>query len=113
MTAIKDRMVAVQRQEQAQAEAAQSQTLADANLYAAEKEADAEAYQITTTALADAERIRLTTAAEKEAVHALLEELEGKGAVGEKFIEYLIAQELKENSKWVINGESTPILDMR
>ena len=113
MTAIKDRMVAVQRQEQAQAEAAQSQTLADADLYAAQKEADAKAYQITTTAQADAERIRLTTAAQQEAVRALLAELEGKGAVGEKFIDYLIAQELKENSKWVIGGESTPILDMR
>lgn len=113
MTAIKDRMVAVQRQEQAQAEAAQRQTIADADLYAAQKQADAEAYQITTTAQADAERIRLTTAAEKEAVQALLAELEGKGAVGEKFIEYLIAQELKENSKWVIGGEGTPILDMR
>lgn len=113
LTAIKDRMVALQRQEQAQAEAAQRQTLADADLYAAEKQADAEAYQITTTAAAEAERIRLTTAAEKEAVNALLAELDGKGAMGEKFIEYLIAQELKDNSKWVIGGEGTPILDMR
>ena len=114
LTAIKDRMVALQRQEQAQAEAAQQQTIADADLYAAEKEADAEAYQITTTAQAEAERIRLTSAAEKEAVNALLAELEGKGAMAEKFIDYLIAQELKENSKWVIGGgEGTPILDMR
>ena len=114
LTAIKDRMVALQRQEQAQAEAAQRQTLADADLYAAQKEADAEAYQITTTAQADAERIRLTSGAEKEAVNALLAELEGKGDVGEKFIEYLIAQQLKENSKWVISGgDGTPILDLR
>ena len=84
LTAIKDRMVALQRQEQAQAEAAQRQTLADADLYAAQKEADAEAYQITTTAQADAERIRLTSAAEKEAVNALLAELEGKGDGGRK-----------------------------
>ncbi len=113
LTAIKDRMVALQRQEQAQAEAAQRQTQADAELYAAEKQADAEAYQITTTALADAERIRLTTAAEKEAVRALIAELEDKGELGEAFIEYLIAQELKENSKWVIGGGGTPIIDLR
>lgn len=113
LTAIKDRMVASQRQEQAQAEAIQRQTQADAELYAAEKQADAEAYQITTTAKANAERIRLTTEAEKEATRALLAELDGKGTLGEAFIEYLIAQELKENSKWVIGGEGTPILDMR
>lgn len=36
----------------------------------------------------------------------MIAELSDKGALGEKFIEYLIAQELKDNSKWVIsNGE--------
>jgi regulator of protease activity HflC (stomatin/prohibitin superfamily) len=113
MTAIKDRMVAVQRQDQAQAEAAQRQTLADADLYAAQKQADAEAYQITTTAQAEAERIRLTTEAEQLAVRAMMTELADKGVMGEKFIEYLIAQELKDNSKWIINGEGTPIVDLR
>ena len=113
LTAIKDRMVAVQRQEQAQAEAAQSKTLADANLYAAQKQAEAEAYQITATAQADAERMRLTAEAQQIAIRSMMAELSEQGALGEKFVEYLIAQELKENSKWVINGDSAPVVDLR
>jgi regulator of protease activity HflC (stomatin/prohibitin superfamily) len=113
LSAIKDRMVAVQRQDQAQAEAAQSKTLADANLYAAQKQAEAEAYQITATAQADAERMRLTAEAQQVAIRTMMAELSEQGALGEKFIEYLIAQELKENSKWIINGDSTPIVDVR
>ena len=113
LTAIKDRMVAVQRQDQAMAEAAQSKTLADANLYAAQKQADAEAYQITTTAQAEAERARLQAEAQQVAIRNLMAELSDQGALGEKMIEYLIAQELKENSKWIINGESTPMIDLR
>jgi hypothetical protein len=27
--------------------------------------------------------------------------------------DYLIAQELKNNSKWIINGEGTPIVDLQ
>ncbi len=102
MTAIKDRMVAVQRQEQAQAEAAQQQTLADAEFYVAQRQADAEAYQITEI-----------TAAQQLAVRAILSELEGKGDLAEMYLQYLIAQELKENSKWVISGDGTPIVDLR
>lgn len=113
LTAIKDRMVAVQRQEQAQAEAAQQKTLADAQFYTAQKEADADAYQISTTAQAEAESIRLTTEARQLSLRAMLAELADKGAIGEKYIDYLIAQELKENSKWILGGESTPIVDLR
>jgi regulator of protease activity HflC (stomatin/prohibitin superfamily) len=113
LSAIKDRMVAVQRQDQAQAEAAQSKTLADANLYASQKQAEAEAYQITATARADAERMQLTAEAQQVAIRAMIAELSEYGALGEKFIEYLIAQELKDNSKWIINGDSTPIVDVR
>jgi membrane protease subunit HflK len=113
LAAIKDRMVAVQRQDQAQAEAAQSKTLADANLYAAQKQAEAEAYQITATAQADAERMRLTAEAQQIAIRSMMAELSEQGPLGEKFIEYLIAQELKENSKWVINGDSSPVVDLR
>ena len=52
------------------------------------------------------------------AVHAdlpcsVLTELEGKGDLANKFIDYLIAQELKDNSKWIINGEGTPIVDLK
>lgn len=113
LTAIKDRMVAVQRQDQAQAEAAQSKTLADANLYASQKQAEAEAYQITATAQADAARMRLHTEEQQLAIRSMMAELSEYGPLGEKFIEFLIAQELKENSKWIINGDSAPIVDVR
>lgn len=102
MAAIRDRMVAVQRQEQAQAEAAQQQTLADADYYVAQRQADAEAYQIAKV-----------TESQQEAMRAIMAELEGKGSLAEMYMQYLIAQELKENSKWVISGEGMPIIDLR
>ncbi|MBN1248177.1 MAG: hypothetical protein JXC32_11005 [Anaerolineae bacterium] len=104
VTAIKDRMVAVQRQEQAQAEAAQRRTLADADYYAAQKKADGDAYEITKLAEADAQRITLTAEAEQTAVEAMLDELQQRGDLAEAYIQLLIAQELKENSKWIISG---------
>jgi len=104
VTAIKDRMVAVQRQEQAQAEAAQRRTLADAEYYAAQKLADGDAYEITKLAEADAGRITMTSAAEQIAVRAMLDELQSRGNLAEAYIQLLIAQELKDNSKWIISG---------
>jgi regulator of protease activity HflC (stomatin/prohibitin superfamily) len=104
VAAIKDRMVAVQRQEQAQAEAAQRRTLADADFYAAQKLADGNAYTITTLAEAESERIGVTSKAEQIAVQAMLDELEQRGSLGEVYIQLLIAQALKENSKWIISG---------
>jgi len=100
--AIKDRMVALQRREQAQTEAEQTKTVADAEFYAAQKQADAEAYQISKTA-----------EARRASIEQLLGELKGHGDLAEKYLDYLIAQELKENSKWVIGGEGTPIIDLR
>ena len=113
LSAIKDRMVAAQRQEQAEAEAAQQRTVADAQFYAAQKEAEADAYRISTTAAAQAEQIQLTTEAQQLAVRAILSELEGKGALAEKYIDYLIAVELKENSKWILGTGAEPILELR
>lgn len=113
LTAIKDRMVASQRQEQAQAEAAQQKTVADAEFYTAQKRAEAAAYEITKTAEAEAERIRLNTEVQQLAIRSIVGELEGKGDLANKFIDYLIAQELKSNSKWIINGEGTPIVDLK
>ncbi len=114
VTAIKDRMVAVQRQEQAQAEAAQHRTLADAEFYAAQKQADGQAYQTIKMAEAEAQRITLTSAAQQEAVHAMLAELEGKGELAGQYIQLLIARELKDNSKWIIsNGETVPVIELR
>jgi regulator of protease activity HflC (stomatin/prohibitin superfamily) len=115
VTAIKDRMVAVQRQEQAAAEAAQQRTLADAEFYAAQKQADGEAYQITKLASAEAERITLTSEAQQTAVRAMLEELEDRGPLAEQYIQLLIAQELRENSKWIISsgGDTVPVVELR
>jgi regulator of protease activity HflC (stomatin/prohibitin superfamily) len=101
--AIKNRMVAVQLQEQAQAEAEQQRTLADSQFYAAQKSADGEAYQTTQLAEAQAEALRI-----------ILQELEDKGELGEKYIQVLIAQQLRENSKWIIsNGGTIPEIDLQ
>lgn len=116
VTAIKDRMVAVQRQEQAQAEAAQRRTLADADFYAAQKKAQGSAYEITALAEADAQRIALTSAVERDAMQAILAALQGKGELGEQYIQLLIAEKLKDNSKWIISGGSggtVPVVELR
>jgi regulator of protease activity HflC (stomatin/prohibitin superfamily) len=112
--AIKDRMVALQRQEQSEAEAAQQRTLADAEFYAAQKQAEGEAYQITKLAEAEAQRIALTAQAQQEAVEAMLDELAGRGPLAEQYIQLLIAQELRENSKWIISGsgETVPVVEV-
>jgi len=103
VSAIKNKMVAVQLQEQASAEAIQQRTKADSEFYAAQKKADGEAYQITRLA-----------EAQKEALRAILQELEGRGALGEQYIQVLIAQALTQNSKWVIsNGGTMPVIDFR
>ncbi len=104
VAAIKDRMVAVQRQEQAEAEAAQRRTLADAEFYAAQKKADGDAYELTKLASAEAERIRLTSTAQQEAVQAMLDELADRGELGKAYLQLLIAQELRNNSKWIISS---------
>jgi membrane protease subunit HflK len=100
--AIEDRMVAVQREEQAAAEAAQQRIIADAAFYAAQKEADAEAYQITQQA-----------AAQADAVQLLLTELDQHPEIAVKYMDLLMTQELRNNSKWIIGANGTPILDLR
>jgi regulator of protease activity HflC (stomatin/prohibitin superfamily) len=113
VNAIKDKMVAEQLQEQATAEADQQRTLADSEFYTAQKQAEGEAYQITKLAEADAARISLTAEAQREALRSVLEELEGKGTLAEDYIQVLIAQELRQNSKWIIsNGQAMPIIDI-
>ena len=102
VTAIEDRMVAVQREEQARAEAATQRIVADAAFYAAQTEADAQAYQISQLA-----------AAQEEAVRLLLTEIDQHPEVADKYLDYLMTQELRNNSKWVIGGSGSPILDLR
>jgi regulator of protease activity HflC (stomatin/prohibitin superfamily) len=112
VNAIKNRMVAVQLQEQAEAEAIQQRTLADSQFYAAQKIAEGEAYQITRLAEAEADRISLTSQAQTQALKNILQELQGKGTLAEQYIQVLIAQELRQNSKWIISsGETMPIID--
>jgi regulator of protease activity HflC (stomatin/prohibitin superfamily) len=102
VSAIEDRMVATQRQSQAEAEAAQQRVLADAEFYAAQKRADAEAYQITQRATAQQASIRL-----------LIGELSQHPEIADKYLDYLMTQELKYNSKWVLGEGGAPILDLR
>ena len=114
VSAIKNKMVAEQLQEQASAEASQKRTVADSEFYAAQKKADGEAYQITALAEAQATQISLSSQAKVEALQAILNELDGKGTLAEQYIQVLIAQELNQNSKWVISsGGAMPILDLR
>ena len=114
VAAIKNKMVAEQLQEQASAEASQKRTVADSEFYAAQKKAEGEAYQITALAEAQAQQISLSSQAKVEALRAILSELDGKGTLAEDYIQVLIAQELNQNSKWVIsNGGAMPILDLR
>jgi regulator of protease activity HflC (stomatin/prohibitin superfamily) len=102
VNAIKDRMVAGELQEQASAEAAQQRTLADSQFYVAQKKAEGEAIQIN-----------VTSEAQLEALRNILEELESSGPLGEKYIQVLIAQELRQNSKWIISsGGTIPVLDL-
>lgn len=99
--AIKNRMVAVQLQQQAEAESTQQRTLADSQYYTAQKQAEGDAYQITRMAEAQAAALRI-----------ILQELEGKGTLGEEYIQVLIAQELRDNSKWIISdGNTMPVID--
>lgn len=114
VSAIKDRMVAAQLQEKATAEAEQQRTLADSEFYTKQKQAEGEAYQITALAEAEAKRIELSSQAQIEALRGILAELEGKGSLAEAYIQVLIAQELRENSKWIISGgDAMPIIDVR
>ncbi len=89
--AIEDRMVATQREAQAGAEAAQQKIQADAAFYASQKQADAEAYQIQQRAVA-----------QKGSVELLLGALSQHPEIAGKYLDYLMTQELKSNSKWVI-----------
>jgi regulator of protease activity HflC (stomatin/prohibitin superfamily) len=100
--AIEARMVAAQLQEQAEAEAARKRTVADADYYAAQRAADAEAYQITQIAKA-----------KRESTEILLKALVGYDTLSEKYLDYLIAQELRENSKWVFGASGAPLIDLR
>ena len=114
VAAIKDKMVSKQLQEKAVSDAAQHKTVADSTFYTAQKKAEGDAYQITQLAEADAQRISLSSKAQVESLRAVLQELEGKGTLGEQYIQVLIAQELRQNSKLIISSSGTmPVIDLR
>jgi len=100
--AIEDRMVAVQKQAQAEAEAAQQKIIADAAFYSSQKQADAEAYQI-----------RQHAQAQEESVQLILKALNQYPEIADRYLEYLKTQELKNNSKWIITqGGVSPLLNL-
>jgi len=99
--AIKQRMVSEQRTVAAKEEATQKQILADAEFYQAGKQAEAARFQIQETAKA-----------QKESIRMLLEELSKHESLGSAYLQYLTAQELKGNSKWIISGGSAPQLHL-
>jgi len=100
--AIKQRMIMEQRTVEAKEQATQKQIIADAQLYETQKTTEAER-----------NRIEQVAEARKESVRMLLEELEKSEKLGEKYLDYLMTQELKDNSKWVISGGSAPELHIR
>ncbi len=111
--AIKNKMVAEQLQEQAAAEAEQQRTLADSQFYTTQKQAEGEAYQTEKLAVAQAYETTKLAEAQAEALRIILQELENQGTLGEQYIQVLMAQELSENSKWIIsNGGTMPGLDL-
>jgi regulator of protease activity HflC (stomatin/prohibitin superfamily) len=99
--AIKQSMVTEQRTVAAREEATQKQITADAALYEAQKQAEAARFKIEETAKA-----------QKASIRMLLEELSKHEALGRKYLEYLIAQELKPNSKWILSGGRVPQLHL-
>lgn len=114
VNAIKEKMVALQMLEKATSDAEQQRTLADSEFYAAQKKAEGEAYMITKIAEAEAQQVLLISQAKVKALQAILDELEGRGSLAEQYIQVLIAQELSQNSKWIIsNGGAMPIVDLR
>jgi len=102
VSAIEDAMVANQRKTQAEADAAKQKVEADAAFYSAQKEADAQAYQIQQEAVARQGAIRL-----------LLGELSAHPDIADKYLDYLMTQELKNNSKWIIGQPgATPVITL-
>jgi len=101
--AIKQRMVTEEKTAGAKEEALQKKILADANFYDAQKKADAEKYQILETAQA-----------KHAAIKMILEEMGKYQTIAPKYLDYLMTQELKYNSKWILtNPTQTQSPDIR
>jgi regulator of protease activity HflC (stomatin/prohibitin superfamily) len=112
VNAIKDRMVAVEKQNQAQAEAVQTKTLADAKFYAAQKEADAEAYRVEKMAAAEAMSTQKAAEAKKAAMQLILGELEAHPSVAADYLRLMTVEALSQNSKWILGDSDGKLLDL-
>lgn len=99
--AIKQRMVSEQQSVAAKEQATQKQILADADFYEAGKRTEAMRYEIEETAKA-----------RKTSIGLLMEELARHEKLGIRYLDYLTAQELKSNSKWIISGDRAPQLHL-
>jgi regulator of protease activity HflC (stomatin/prohibitin superfamily) len=91
--AIKQRMVTEEKTAGAKEEALQKKILADANFYDAQKKTEAEKYQLVETAQA-----------------------KQTASISSKYLDYLMTQELKNNSKWILTNptqSSSPSPDIR
>lgn len=95
--AIKQRMVAEQQSVAAKEQATQQQILADAAFYESGKRTEATRYEMEEIAKA-----RKTT------IGMIMEELARHEKLGARYLDYLTAQELKSNSKWIISGDRAP-----
>lgn len=101
-TAIKQRMIMEERTVEAKEQAAQKKIIADAQLYETRKKTEAEK-----------NRIEQVAKARRESISLILGELAKNEKLGEKYLSYMMAQELKTNSKWIISGDSAPELHIR
>ncbi|MEY3219507.1 MAG: FtsH protease modulator HflK [Pseudomonadota bacterium] len=101
--AIKQRMVTEEKTAGAKEEALQKKILADANFYDAQKKTEAEKYQLVETAQA-----------KQTAIKMMLEEMNKYPSISSKYLDYLMTQELKSNSKWILtNPTQTQSPDIR
>ncbi len=100
--AIRERMVSEQRKQAATSDAEKEKILADAKFYSANRESEAKALEV--------ERL---AAAQQKSIGAMLGELQKSPELGQKYLDLLIAQELKANSKWVISSGAAPALTLQ
>lgn len=112
VNAIKDRMVAVERQSQAQAEAEQTKTLADAQFYATQKEADGAAYRLEQMAAAEAEQTLKQAESQQVAIQLILTELAKHPDISSEYLRLMTVETLSDNSKWVLGGTEGSIIDL-
>ena len=99
--AIKQRMVSEQQTVAAKEQATQKQIIADASFYESGRRTEALRYEMEEKAKA-----------QKASIDLLLAALSQNESLGRKYLDYLTAQELKSNSKWILSGAAAPQIHM-